>query len=138
MQEDIARVLGTTMPFAVELRIANMLRLPPGTLPTWEDGIKCPECKGAANGCDVCGDHATVRRADGLALCLAKHEADLYGGGECGAAAKAFNMLAEILALLAFQPGGVEFMGQTFVADPAVCYPILRPAIPPIQKVRKV
>lgn len=39
-----------------------------------------------------------------------------YGGGKRGDAAKAFNHLARGLAVLAFQPGGVDFAGLHFEA----------------------
>lgn len=35
-----------------------------------------------------------------------------FGGGKKGEAAKAFNALAEGLAILSFFPGGVKFAGQ--------------------------
>lgn len=52
---------------------------------------------------------------------IAEHGDVLQFGGKKGAAAAAFNRLAEGLACLAFSPGGVRFMGLRFEAVDGPC-----------------
>lgn len=55
-----------------------------------------------------------IERARGLADIIAsKGDVLQFGGKGC---AEAFNALAESLACLAFQPGGVRFMGRHWEA----------------------
>ena len=52
---------------------------------------------------------------------IAEHGDSLMFGGKKGAAANAFNALAEGLAVAAYQPGGVTFAGRHWCADHAAC-----------------
>lgn len=59
-----------------------------------------------------------IARARACAQVVAEHgDHVLYRSKRAGETAAAFNALAEGLACLAFQPGGVEFAGQHFIAS---------------------
>jgi hypothetical protein len=63
-----------------------------------------------------------LARASGLADIIAEHgDIILYRGGKRGESARAFNALAEGLAIGAFQPGGVTAFGQHWCTDHAAC-----------------
>ena len=63
-----------------------------------------------------------IARASGLADIIAEHgDIILYRGGKKGDSAKAFNALAEGLAIGAFQPGGVTAFGQHWCVNHAEC-----------------
>lgn len=63
-----------------------------------------------------------LARAGELADIVAEHgDIILYRGSKKGETAKAFNALAEGLAIGAYQPGGVTFMGEHFCTDHALC-----------------
>jgi hypothetical protein len=55
--------------------------------------------------------------ADAVEPVASRGDALMYGGKK-GAAADVFNHLARGLAALAYQPGGVDFAGLHFEADP--------------------
>lgn len=60
-----------------------------------------------------------AERIEGSAELLASEgDSLLYSGGPPGKAAELFNRLAEGMAVLAFQPGGVSAFGLHFEADP--------------------
>ena len=64
-------------------------------------------------------DSQRMARARRCAAEVAAHGDVLqYGGKRRGAAAEAFNALAEGLAIASFQPGGVTFAGRTWQANP--------------------
>jgi hypothetical protein len=54
------------------------------------------------------------RRAKGFADVLAEKGDVLQYGGKKGEAAALFNRLADALAVMAFQPGGVRFCGTRY------------------------
>ena len=63
-----------------------------------------------------------IARASGLADIIAAHgDIILYRGGKAGESAKAFNALAEGVAIGAFQPGGVTAFGQHWCVNHAEC-----------------
>jgi|SRR5579872_1737707 len=63
-----------------------------------------------------------IARADELSGIIAEHgDIILYRGGKKGESAKAFNALAEGLAIGAFQPGGATAFGQHWCTDHAAC-----------------
>ena len=63
-----------------------------------------------------------LARAGGLSDIIAAHgDIILYRGGKRGESAKAFNALAEGLAIGAFQPGGVTFAGEHWCVNHAEC-----------------
>jgi hypothetical protein len=58
-----------------------------------------------------------IARARACAQVVAEHGDNvLYRSKRRGETAAAFNALAEALACLAYQPGGVQFAGQQFIA----------------------
>jgi hypothetical protein len=62
---------------------------------------------------------ARIARARELADVVAGHGDDiLFRSKRKGESAKAFNALAEGLALMAYQPGGVSFAGEHWEAQP--------------------
>jgi len=65
-------------------------------------------------------DTRAARLADpGIVDAITAHGDDLlYGGKDC---APSFNRLAEALALMAFQPGGVTFHGRHYCAHHQAC-----------------
>ena len=74
-------------------------------VPMWIHELKsipCSELQGMASEC-----------ADVIA---SKGDVLQFGGGKNGDAARAFNALAKGLAIGAFSPGGIQFMGMRFVA----------------------
>jgi hypothetical protein len=63
-----------------------------------------------------------IARASGLADIIASQgDIILYRSKKKGESAKAFNALAEGLAIGAFQPGGVTAFGQHFCVNHAEC-----------------
>lgn len=63
-----------------------------------------------------------IARASGLADIIASQgDIILYRGGKKGESAKAFNALAEGLAIGAFQPGGVTAFGQHWCVNHDEC-----------------
>lgn len=61
-------------------------------------------------------------RAGELAQVIAEHGDDvLYRGHKSGDSARAFNAVAEALAIGAFQPGGVTAFGEHFCTDHGRC-----------------
>lgn len=60
------------------------------------------------------------RRADVLSLCQ-KGDLLLYGGGDKGEVAEAFNALARTVAALSFNPGGATFAGLHWCQDHGAC-----------------
>lgn len=63
-----------------------------------------------------------LARASGLADVIgSKGDIILYRGGKKGESAKAFNALAEGLAIGAFQPGGVTAFGSHWCVNHAEC-----------------
>ena len=63
-----------------------------------------------------------IARASGLSDTIAAHgDIILYRGGKKGESAKAFNALAEGLAIGAFQPGGVTAFGQHWCVNHDEC-----------------
>jgi hypothetical protein len=63
-----------------------------------------------------------LARASGLADIIASQgDIILYRGGKKGETAKAFNAMAEGLAIGAYQPGGVTFLGQHWCTDHEAC-----------------
>lgn len=59
-----------------------------------------------------------ARRHEWVDLIASKADILLYGGGKPGDVARVHTALVEALAHLAFVPGGVEFMGIRFDANP--------------------
>jgi hypothetical protein len=63
-----------------------------------------------------------LARASGLADIIAEHgDIIQFRGGRKGDTAKAFNALAEGLAIGAFQPGGVTAFGQHWCVSHGEC-----------------
>jgi hypothetical protein len=63
-----------------------------------------------------------IARASGLADIIASQgDIILYRGGKKGETAKAFNAMAEGLAIGAYQPGGVTFLGEHWCTDHEAC-----------------
>jgi hypothetical protein len=125
------------LPLAVFMRQQNILGMPPDRRPKPDDIISCLECHGQAHGCGTCGDHGALPRREALAFYIGAHGDVLqYGGGKRGEAAKAFNVLAEGLALLSFCPGGVKFAGMHFGA-PEETFRIIRKAEPAVPRMRR-
>lgn len=87
-------VLMETLALAVPLRI-------------WELAARTPAQR--ANIAHRCAQH------------VAAHGDALQFGGKKGAAAAAFNALAQGLACAAYQPGGVTFAGRHWCTDHARC-----------------
>lgn len=59
-----------------------------------------------------------AERAKDCAQTIAEHGDNIqFRGDNRGATAEAFNKLAEGLAALAFTPGGVTFLGDTWIAS---------------------
>jgi hypothetical protein len=67
-------------------------------------------------------DEQRLARASGLADIIGSQgDIILYPSGKKGETAKAFNALAEGVAIGAFQPGGVTVFGQHFCVNHAEC-----------------
>lgn len=66
-------------------------------------------------------DQRIGRTGELAEIIASKGDAILYRSTKRGESAKAFNALAEGLAIGAFQPGGVTFAGQHYCANHAEC-----------------
>jgi len=106
-----------TLEMAVTLRLL-MLQDHPERRPKAEDMILCLECQGQGKGCATCGDHLYVRRSEAYSFYIAAHGDVLMYGGKPGQAAKAFNVLAEGLTMMAYYPGGVTLGPLHFEVKP--------------------
>lgn len=123
--DDSHHLLRTMMDLAVSLRLLEMENKDP---PDMHEEITCLECRGLCNGCATCGDHGRMPRNLAYAHYLGAHGDDLlYRSKKKGETAKVFNLVAEMLAGLAFQPGGVTFAGAHYEVKPKEkLYPIIR------------
>lgn len=129
-------LLQVMLPLAVFMRQMSILKLPEERRPKPDDMIACMECHGQAHGCATCGDHGYLPRREALAFYIGAHGDVLQFGGKKGEAARAFNVLAEALALLSFSPGGVTFAGMHFEA-PEEWVRIIRKTEPAVPKMRR-
>ena len=143
MSEHLLQVM---LPMAVGFRILEVLQLPEDQRPKPTDLILCLECGGRAMGCAVCGDHGKLRRQEAYAQFMAYHGDELQYGGKKGAAAKAFNVMAEAVAMMSLVPGGIEVFGQRYDASvlegrfkrgAQLVHRIIRKTDPDVRKVRK-
>lgn len=70
-----------------------------------------------------------LARAKGLSDIIAEHgDVILFRGGRKGETAKAFNALAEGVAIGAFQPGGITAFGQHWCVNHEECEAAARAA----------
>lgn len=94
-EESTRELLTATLQVAVPLAIREMK--------DWDDDIR-------------------MGYARGWGQYIAEHgDIILYRSGKKGESAKAFAVLARGLGALAYQPGGVTFLGEHFCTDHALC-----------------